>query len=156
MNCAVLSVTEIKICLKNAAKGGDFLWKILCTSENAKYKQDQRYIWMKYAVYGRRQWHPTPVLLPGNSHGQRSLVSYIVHGVAMSRTRLNDFTFTFNFHALEKEMATHSGVLAWRFPGMGEPGGLPSLGSHRVGHDWSDLAAAAVACCIWGAIKSHL
>ena len=58
-----------------------------------------------------------------------------VHGVAKSRTRLSDFTFTFHFHALEKEMATHSSVLAWRIPGMGEPGGLPSMGSHRVGHD---------------------
>ena len=61
-----------------------------------------------------------------------------VHGVAKSQTRLSDFTFTFHFHALEKEMATHSRVLAWRIPGMAEPGGLPSLGSHRVGHDWSD------------------
>ena len=58
-----------------------------------------------------------------------------VHGVAKSQTRLSDFTFTFPFHALEKEMATHSSVLPWRIPGMGEPGGLPSLGSHRVGHD---------------------
>ena len=66
-----------------------------------------------------------------------------VHGVAKSQTRLSDFTLTFHFHALEKEMATHSSVLAWRIPGMGEPGGLLSLGSHRVGHDWSDLAAAA-------------
>ena len=66
-----------------------------------------------------------------------------VHGVAKSRTRLSDSTFTFHFHALEKEMATHSSVLAWRIPGMGEPGGLPSMGLHRVGHDWSDLAAAA-------------
>ena len=66
-----------------------------------------------------------------------------VHGVAISRTRLSDFTFTSHFHALEKEMATHSGVLAWRIPGTGEPGGLLSMGSHRVGHDWSDLAAAA-------------
>ena len=56
-----------------------------------------------------------------------------VHGVAKSQTRLSNFTFT--FHALEKEMATHSSVLAWRIPGTGEPGGLPSLGSHRVGHD---------------------
>ena len=56
-----------------------------------------------------------------------------VHGVAESWTRLRDFTF--HFHALEKEMATHSSVLAWRIPGMGEPGGLPSMGSHRVGHD---------------------
>ena len=65
-----------------------------------------------------------------------------VHGVARSRTRLSDFTFTFHFHALEKEMATHSSVLTWRIPGTGEPGGLPSMGSHRVGHDWSDLAVA--------------
>ena len=58
-----------------------------------------------------------------------------VHGVAKSRTRLRDFTFTFHFHALEKEIASHSSVLAWRIPGMGEPGGLLSMGSHRVGHD---------------------
>ena len=61
-----------------------------------------------------------------------------VHGITRSRTRLSDFTFTFHFHAWEKEMATHSSVLAWRIPGKGEPGGLPSMGSHRVGHDWSD------------------
>ena len=66
-----------------------------------------------------------------------------VHGVAEGQTQLSDFTFTFHFHALEKEMATHSNVLAWRIPGTGEPGGLPSMGSHRVRHDWSDLAAAA-------------
>ena len=58
-----------------------------------------------------------------------------VHGVAKSRTQLSDFPFTFHFHALEKEMATHSSVLAWRIPGMEEPGGLPSMGSHRVGHN---------------------
>ena len=58
-----------------------------------------------------------------------------VHGVAEGRTRLSDFTFTFHFHALEKEMATHSSVLDWRIPGIGELGGLPSMGSHRVGHD---------------------
>ena len=68
-----------------------------------------------------------------------------VHGVPKSQTRLSDFTFPFHFHALEKEMATHSSVIAWRIPGMGEPGGLPSMGSHRVGHDWSDLAAVAAA-----------
>jgi len=66
-----------------------------------------------------------------------------VHGVAEGRTWLNDFTFTFHFHALEKEMATHSSVLAWRIPGTGEPGGLPSMGLQRVRHNWSDLAAAA-------------
>ena len=63
-----------------------------------------------------------------------------VHGVAKCRTRLSDFTFTFHFHASEKEMATHSSVLAWRIPGTGQPGGLPSMGSHRVRHDWSHLA----------------
>ena len=73
------------------------------------------------------------------------------HGVAKSRTRLSDFTFTFHFHALEKEMSTHSSVLTWRIPGMGEPGGLPSLGSHRVGHNWSDLAAAAATYIAWNA-----
>ena len=58
-----------------------------------------------------------------------------VHGVAEGWTRLSDFTFTFHFHSLEKEMATHSSVLAWRIPGTGEPGGLPSMGLHRVGYD---------------------
>ena len=66
-----------------------------------------------------------------------------VHGIAEGRTRLSNFTFTFHFHPLENEMATHSSVLAWRIPGTGEPDGLPSMGSHRVRHDWCDLAAAA-------------
>ena len=66
-----------------------------------------------------------------------------VHGVAKSQIQLSDFPFTFHFHALEKEMATHSSVLAWSIPGTGEPGGLPSMGLHRVGHDWSNLAVAA-------------
>ena len=86
---------------------------------------------------------PTPVLSPGKSHGRRGLENptdggawwAAVHGITRSQTRLSDFTFTFHFHALEKEMATHSSVLAWRVPGTGEPGGLPSIGSHRVGHD---------------------
>ena len=95
----------------------------------------------------RRKWHPTPVLLPGKSHGWRSLVG-CSPGVAKSRTWLSDFIFTSYFHALEKEMATHSSVLAWRIPGTGEPGGLPSMGSQRVGHDWSDLAAASYSS--WG------
>ena len=88
----------------------------------------------------RRQWHPTPVLLPGKSHGWRSLVGYSPRGHEELDTteRLH-----FHFHLLEKEMATHSSVLAWRIPGTGEPGGLPSLGLHRVGHNWSNLAAAA-------------
>ena len=66
-----------------------------------------------------------------------------VHGVTKSGTGLRDFTFSFHFPALEKEMATHSSVLAWRIPGTGKPGRWPSMGSHRVWHDWSDLAAAA-------------
>ena len=69
-----------------------------------------------------------------------------VHGVTKSQTRLSDFTF--NFHALEKEMATHSSVLAWRIPGTGEPGWLPSMGSHSFGHDLSDLAEEAAACLV--------
>ena len=73
-----------------------------------------------------------------------------IHRVAKSRTQLSDFTFTFYFHALEKEMATHSSVLALRIPGTGEPGGLPSTGSHRVGHDRSDLAASAAAAAYNG------
>ena len=68
-----------------------------------------------------------------------------VHGVSKSRTWLSDFTFTFHFHALEREMATHSTTLAWKIQWMEEPGGLPSMGLHRVGHDCSDLAAAAAA-----------
>ena len=81
-----------------------------------------------------------------------------VHGVAKSRIQLSDFTFTFHFHALEKEMATHSSVLAWRIPGTGEPGGLPSMRSHRVRHD---LAAAATnpqvqeAALHWGYLNTH-
>ena len=86
----------------------------------------------------RRQWHPTPVLFPcpwkipwteepGRLH--------TVHGVAKSRTQPRDFTFTFHFHALEKEIATHSSVLAWRIPRTGKPGGLLAVGSHRVGHN---------------------
>ena len=77
-----------------------------------------------------------------------------VHGVARSQTRLNDFSFTFHFHALEKEMATHSSVLAWKIPGMEEPNRLPSMGSHRVRHDWSDLAAAAAAAA--GSVHQEL
>ena len=73
-----------------------------------------------------------------------------VHGVAEGWARRSDFPFTFHFPALEKKMATHSTVLAWRIPGTGEPGGLPSMGSHRVGHNWSTLAAAAAAELISG------
>ena len=83
-------------------------------------------------IYQRRQWHPTPVLLPGKSHGWGTLEGCSPWGRKESDTteRLH-----FHFRALEKEMATHSSVLAWRIPGTGEPGGLPSMGSHRVRHD---------------------
>ena len=90
-------------------------------------------------LHWRKKWQPTPVFLPGKSQGRGSLVG-CSPCVAKGRTRLSDFTFPFHFHALEKEMATHPSVLAWRIPGTGEPGGLPSMGSHRVRHDWSDLA----------------
>ena len=79
-----------------------------------------------------------PVLLPGKSYGQGSLVGYSPWGLEES-----DTTERLHFHALEKEMATHSSILAWRIPGTGEPGGLPSMGSHRVRRNWRDLAAAA-------------
>ena len=101
------------------------------------------FIWV-LRMHWRRQWHPTPVLLPGKSHGQRSLVGCSPRG-HKSRTRLSDFTFTFHFHALEKAMAPHSITFAWRIPRTGKPGGLPSMGSHRVSNYWSDLAAAAAA-----------
>ena len=85
--------------------------------------------------FQRRKWQLTPVLLPGKSHGRREEPGGLQSMGLLSQIRLSDFTFTFHVHALEKEMATHSSVLAWRIPGMGEPGGLPSVGSHRVGHD---------------------
>ena len=89
-------------------------------------------IFILYLVH--KQWQPIPVLLPGNPMDGGAWWAE-VHGVVKSRTRLSDFTFTFHFHALEKAMATHSSVLAWRIPGKVEPDGLSSLGSHRVGHD---------------------
>ena len=90
-------------------------------------------------MHWRRKWQPTPVFLPGESHdgGAWSLQS-------MGSLRVPT-TERLHSHALEKEMATHSSVLAWRIPGTGEPGVLPSMGSHRIRHDWSDLAAAAAA-----------
>ena len=79
-----------------------------------------------------------------------------VHGVAKSRTRLSDFTFTFHFHALEKEMATHSSTLAWRIPETEESVGLPSMGLHRVRQDWSDLAVAAAGVSPGGTVVKNL
>ena len=99
-------------------------------------------------MHWRRKWQPTPVFLPGESQGQRSLVGCRLW-VAQSRTQLKRLSSSISSsipkYVLipEKAMATHSSLLAWRIPGMEEPGGLPSMGWHRVGHDWSDLAAAA-------------
>ena len=88
---------------------------------------------------GEGNGKPTPVLLPGKSHGRRSLVGYTVHGVANSWTRLSDFTFTFHFHALEKEMATHSSVLAWRIPWTEEPGTCSSVHGIRYSPGTEEL-----------------
>jgi len=101
----------------------------------------------------RRQWHPTPVLLPGKSHGWRSLVGCSLWGRWVRHD--SDFTFTFHFHALEKEMATHSNFLAWRIPGTAEPCRLLSMGSHRVRHDWCNLAAVA-AVAPWAFLIAQL
>ena len=83
----------------------------------------------------RRQWQPTPVLFCLENPMDGAAWWAAVHGVTKNLARLRDFTLTFHFHALEKEMATHSSVLAWRIPGTAEPGGLSSMGLHRVGHD---------------------
>ena len=115
---------------------------IIGTIQHPVKTQWQSQIYTLRSISRRRQWHPTPVLLPGKSMDRETWWA-AVHGVMKSQTWLSGFTFTFHFHALEKEMATHSSVLAWKIPGTGEPGGLPSMGSHRVGHNWSDLVAAA-------------
>ena len=91
-----------------------------------------------FLFFRRSWWNPTPVLLPRKSHGWRSLV-----GCSPWGRNESDTTELLHFHALEKEITTHSSVLAWRIPGTGEPGGLPSMESHRVGSNWSNLAAAA-------------
>ena len=129
---------HLESCLENPRDGRAW-WA-------AVYGVAQSRTWLKRLsgrpFFRRWQWHPSPVLLSGKSHGWRSLEGWSSWGTD-GRTQLSDFSFTFHFHALEKEMATHSSVLAWRIPGMGEPGWLPSMGLHRVGHDWSDVAAAA-------------
>ena len=119
----------------------------LCLLEVAKQqlKPWNLVISISYVEYRRRRWQPTPVLLPGKSHGRRGLV-----GCSPWRREESDTTerlrFIFSLPCIGDGMATHSSVLAWRTPGTGEPSGLPSMGSHRVGHDWSNLAAAAAAC----------
>ena len=104
--------------------------------------------------YRRRQWHPTPVLLPGKSHGRRSLVGYSPWGCQEL-----DTTEPLHFHFSLSCIGEGNGnplqcSLAWRIPATGEPGGLPSMGSPRVGHDWGDLAAAAAAAC-WVSTLPH-
>ena len=95
------------------------------------------------------QSHIKILIIPRLSTNYISKIIVIRNALRISyRTRLSNFTFTFHIHALEKEMATHSSVLAWRIPGTGEPHRLLSMGSHRVRHDWSDLAAAAAAAMI--------
>ena len=92
----------------------------------------------------RKKWLPTHYSCLKNAMNRGGWQG-TVHGVAKSWTWLSDFTFTFHFHALEKAMATHSSTLAWRIPGTEEPSGLPSMGSHKVRHNWSNLAAAVAA-----------
>ena len=107
-------------------------------------------LWCSKKWVWRRQWHSTPALLPGKSHGRRSLEGCGPWGLLRVGHDWATSLSLFTFHALEKEMATHSSVLAWRIPGPGESCGLLSMGLHRVGHDWSDLAAVAVFCCVSG------
>ena len=98
----------------------------------------------KVLLYWRRQWHPTPLLLPGKSHGWRSLVGCCPWGRYESDTtqRLH---FHFSLSCTGEGNGNPSSIFAWRIPGTGEPGGLPSMGSHRAGHDWSNLAAVTAA-----------
>ena len=142
--CVCVSVTEKAM----AAQSSTLAWKILWTEE--KYcitslicgiqkemiqlilQSRKRLTDLVKEIMVLRDSYA--VLLPGKSHGRRAWWA-VVHGVAKSRTRLSDFTFTFHFHTLKKEMATHSSVLSWRIPGTEEPSGLPSMGSHRVRHD---------------------
>ena len=136
-------------------------WRARCEDDrHSQLYKRQKDSCLHWAT-GCRPWSSTvvlfihwasPVFLPGEGNG--TPLQYCcpenpmdggawwaaVHGVAKSQTRLSDFTFTFHFHAFEKEMATRSNVLAWRIPWTEKPGRLQSMGSHRVGHDWSDLA----------------
>ena len=127
------SLQNYSLCIKNleAFFVWNQMWSIMQSHNQfpESFRNYCAYIW-------RRQWHPTPVLLPG----RRSLVGCSPWGHEES-----DTTEQLHSPSLEKEMATHSSVLVWRIPGTGEPGGLPSVGSRRVRHDWSDLAAAAAA-----------
>ena len=122
------------------------LW-VLSTLHGSAFSSGQsKKIHLLFSREGDREGNGTPLQYSclENPMGRGAWWA-AVHGVSKSQTWLSNFTFTFHFDALEKEMATHSSVLAWRIPGTGEPGGLPSMRSHRVGHDWRDLAAAPAA-----------
>ena len=128
--------------------------RLFCTSVSLLLSRIQGYCYhlskvqiyvLVYCIGGEGNGTPLQYACLANPMDRRAWKA-AVHGVAEGWTWLSDFTFTFHFHTLEKEMATHSSVLARRIPGTGKPGGLPSMGSHRVGHDWSDLAAAAAYC----------
>ena len=115
-----------------------------CTSrqtEYSTYNQNMRIYQNQTLFDGEGNGTPLQYSCLENPMGRGAWWAAI-RGVAKSWTRLSDFTFTFHFHALEKEMATHSSVLAWRIQEMAEPGRRPPMGSHRVGHNWSDLAVA--------------
>ena len=124
------------------------LYKIECYTSIILYtvkRKERRYIAIFKTSYQIIFWegNGTPLQYPCLENPMDGGAwKAAVHGVTEGQTWLSDFTFTFHFHGLEKEMATHSSVLAWRIPGTGEPGGLPCTGSHRIGHNWSDLAVA--------------
>ena len=103
-------------------------------TKGERSRRDRLGVWDQHILAGEGNGTPLQYSCLGNPMDGGAWWA-AVHGVAKSRTRLSDFTFTFYFHALEKEMAAHSSVLAWRIPGTAEPGGLLSMGSHRVGHD---------------------
>jgi len=127
------------------------IYSIILKTREAFLYLPEEVLFSAVSIAWRRQWHPTPVFLPRKFHGRRSLVGCSPWGREES-----DMTERLHFHALEKEMTTHSSVFAWRILGMGEPGGLPSMGSHRVRHDWSDLAVAAAAIALGGSTLSSV
>ena len=126
--------------LKKKLKEDGFFLTAHCFNMSFSQTSSLQFPWL-YHIIGEGDVTPLQYSCLENPMDRGALWA-AVHGVAKSRTRLSNFSSTFHFYALEKEMATHSSVLAWRIPGTGEPGRLPSMGLHRVGHDWSDLAAA--------------
>ena len=114
--------------------GAIYLFSPICILELCSKMQLSCFLTFTRRDYGEGNGNPLQYSCLGNPMDGRASTA-AVHGVAKSRILLSDFTFTFHLHALEKEMATHSSILAWRIPGMGEPGGLPSMGSRKVGHD---------------------